>query len=232
MTTAAAANPIQVYPKKSNPAAAISRKPEREYSVYVQNMITMKIPLKMNEIGTMTKQNLERKIVERTEGKCIPEGFIRPDSVHIISYSSGLVDRETITFQVVFDCLVCNPPEGMTVECVTRTITKAGIHAEVVTDKKGYIPLKIFVARDHNYTNKLFSRVKENMKIKVKIIGKRFEFNDPHIVAIASLVDLGNEKPIPTNANKPKIHVLPINANDNIGLDVDLEEEQDAEDEE
>jgi DNA-directed RNA polymerase subunit E'/Rpb7 len=181
-------------------------KPEpAEFGVYVRNMISMKVYLKMREVGKNTKGNLERKVVEKTEGKCIPEGFIRPDSVRILSYSSGVVNLENIEFQVVFECLVCNPVEGMHVDCVVKTITKAGIHGEVVTEK-GYVPLKIFVARDHNYSNKLFGQVKEGQTVKVKIIGKRFELNDPYIVAIASLVDLGKDRKLAPV--KPKIVIL------------------------
>jgi DNA-directed RNA polymerase subunit E'/Rpb7 len=176
-----------------------------EFGVYVRNMISMKVFLKMREVGKNTKGNLERKVVEKTEGKCIPEGFIRPDSVHILSYSSGVVNLENIEFQVVFECLVCNPVEGMHVDCLVKTITKAGIHGEVVTEK-GYVPLKIFVARDHNYLNRLFGQVKEGATVKAKIIGKRFELNDPYIVAIASLVDLGKERR--QAPQKPKIVIL------------------------
>lgn len=187
-----------------------------EFGVYVRNMISMKVYLKMREVGKNTKGNLERKIVEKTEGKCIPEGFIRPDSVRILSYSSGVVNLENIEFQVVFECLVCNPVEGMHVDCVVKTITKAGIHGEVITEK-GYVPLKIFVARDHNYSNKLFGQVKEGATVKAKIIGKRFELNDPYIVAIASLVDLGKTRHVP---QKPKIIIL--NQPDKSGVEEDL----------
>ena len=132
---------IRKPPAKTEPA---------EFGVYVRNMISMKVFLKIREVGRNTKGNLERKIVEKTEGKCIPEGYIRPDSVRVLSYSSGVVNLENIEFQVVFECLVCNPVEGMHVECVVKTITKAGIHGEVVTEK-GYVPLKVFVAVSYTH---------------------------------------------------------------------------------
>lgn len=183
---------------------------KNEYSVYARNMISAKIHLSMREVGDSTKQNLERKIVQRTEGKCIPEGYVRPDSVKIITYSSGVVKMNLIEFQVVFECLICNPVEGQIVECTTKTITKAGIHAEVMTDRK-FIPMKIFVARDHNYANRLFGNITENETISVRIIGKRFELNDPYIVAIASLIDntrgARNAQP-----KRPRITVLGDNA--------------------
>jgi DNA-directed RNA polymerase subunit E'/Rpb7 len=186
------------------------------------NMISTKIHLKISEVGDSTKQNLQRKIVQRTAGKCIPEGYVRPDSVEVITYSSGVIKLNLIEFQVVFSCLICNPSEGHEVECITKTITKAGIHAEVVDENTGFIPMKVFLARDHNYSNSAFSDIKENIKIRVRIIGKRFELNDPYIVAIASLVEgKGNRE----WSMKPRITLL--------GTDVETiqEEEQEQEQE-
>jgi DNA-directed RNA polymerase subunit E'/Rpb7 len=131
--------------------------------------------------------------VKETEGKCIPQGFIRPNSVKIVSYSSGNVHSENVEFTTVFECLVCHPVENMHVECTTKTVTKAGIHAEVITDN-GVVPLTVFIARDHNYTNRDFDKVKENMKIMVRILGIRYELNDPYICAIGMLIDGEGEK--------------------------------------
>ena len=163
------------------------------YGVYVRSLLTMKVSLKITEIGRQVKQNLERKIVKQTEGKCIPQGFIRPNSVRIVSYSSGNVNGDSVEFATVYECLVCHPVENMIVDCTTKTITKAGIHAEVITDEN-VIPLTIFVARDHNYTNRDFDRIKENMNIKVRILGIRYELNDPYICAIGMLVNPNAEK--------------------------------------
>lgn len=208
---------------------------KNEYSVYARNMISMKVHLKMSEVGDSTKLNLERKIVQRTEGKCIPEGYVRPDSVKITTYSSGVIKMNLVEFQVVFECLICNPVEGQTVECTTKSITKAGIHAEVMTDRK-FVPMKIFVARDHNYANRMFGDVKEEETIRVRIIGKRFELNDPYIVAIASLMDAGKGAPnlgmrrqgAPA-PQKPRITVLE-DATENVeDADEYVEPEQDEE---
>jgi hypothetical protein len=148
--------------------------------------------------------------------------------VKIVTYSSGVIKMNLVEFQVVFECLICNPVEGQVVECTTKTITKAGIHAEVMTDRK-FIPMKVFVARDHNYANHMFGDVKEDQTISVRIIGKRFELNDPYIVAIASLVDSGREQSrlaSPTAAQtktaKPRITLL---AEEAINLNLEDEDE-------
>ena len=161
---------------------------DKIFGVYIRSILTQKIVLSINEIGKNIKQNLEQKIVSKNEGKCIAEGFIRPNSVRIISYSSGLVNSENIEFQTVFECMICHPVEGMLIDCTSKTITKAGIHAEVITEND-IVPVTVFIARDHHSTNTYFNSIKENMSIRIKVIGVRFELNDPYICVIGQLLD-------------------------------------------
>ena len=164
-------------------------KDERKiFGVYVQEMLTMKVFLSITEVGQNIKQNLERWISKNTEGRCIPEGFIKPNSVKVVSYSSGTINGDKIEFQTIFECMVCHPVEGMLIECNVKTITKAGVHAEV-NDESGIVPVVVFVARDHHFTDKAFANIKENDKILTKVIGVRFELNDPYICVIAKLAE-------------------------------------------
>jgi DNA-directed RNA polymerase subunit E'/Rpb7 len=157
------------------------------YGVYMRSILNQKVSLLITEIGQNVRQILEQKLIHMNEGKCIREGFIKPGSINIISYSSGLVNSEWIVFETVFDCMVCHPVEGMLIECIVKTITKAGIHAEVV--EHDVVPVVVFVAKDHHNTNKQFNSVTENQKILVRVIGTRFELNDQHISVIAQLLD-------------------------------------------
>lgn len=170
-------------------------KEKKEYSVYIMSMLSKKVVLKITEIGKNIKQNLEKKIKYGIEGKCIAEGFIRPKTVEIVSYSCGLVKDDHIEFQVIYRCLVCNPIKDVEVECKVKNITKAGIHAEVRDDDDN-VPITIFVARDHNYANRLFENVEVDTIVRVKIIGVRFELNDPSITAIAQLLREREEREV------------------------------------
>ena len=161
---------------------------ERIYGVYIRSMLTTKLAVPITSIGKNIKQNLEKVISKRMEGKCIPEGFVKPDSINILTYSSGNVMGQNVEFCTTYECLICNPVEGMIIDCMTKTITKAGIHAEVV-DEKGNIPITIFVARDHHYKNTYFNEIKENEKIQVRVIGVRYELNDTYISVIAKLIE-------------------------------------------
>jgi len=188
---------------------AKKQEPGPIFGVYLKSMITMKVSLTIQEIGKNIKQNLERKISRSTEGKCIAEGFVKIGSVKLFSYSSGVVNGEGIEFQTSFECMVCYPVEGMLIECQTKTVTKAGIHAEVVDDN-GSVPITAFLARDHHFTDRQFASVKENEKITVRVVGIRFELNDPYICVIGKLLDVNKnvEDFGKQPGRKPRINIL------------------------
>jgi DNA-directed RNA polymerase subunit E'/Rpb7 len=178
------------------------KREQKIYGVYNQGVLSKKIHLTIREIGKNIKKILEERVSYIYEGKCIDEGFIKPGSISLVTYSSGVINGEYVEFQVIFDCMICNPVEGMLVECNTKTITKAGIHA-VHTDKDGVSPLTLFIARDHHNTNAYFNSIKEDTNITVKIIGVRYELDDEYICAIASLPS----KTIQRDEKKTKIKI-------------------------
>lgn len=154
-------------------------------ALFSNALITKKIHVNIHNIGSNIKQTLENMIAAEIEGKCIIEGFVKNQSTKIITYSSGLVQGSFVTFEVVYECSICSPVEGMTIHCIAKNITKAGIRAETNDSPS---PVVIFVARDHHYTTPYFSEVKENDNIVVKVIGQRYELNDKYISIIAELV--------------------------------------------
>ena len=88
--------------------------------------------------------------------------------------------------------MLCLPIENMSVTCVIQNITKAGIKAKL--DKYTNSPMIIYISRDHHYDNDLFSKLKEDDEISVKIIGHRFELYDDNISVIAELNENLNQK--------------------------------------
>ena len=154
--------------------------------IYVQSVLNTKIYLDITEIGKNVKQILEKKLVSQVSNKCIPEGYVSSKNINIIQYSAGTLIRNSIVFNVVYECDISHPVEGMRLEAVTKIITKAGIHAEV-KDDDGNIAIVVFIAKDHNNLHSSFHTVEVGDKIQVKVIGIRFELNDPYICVIATL---------------------------------------------
>lgn len=158
-------------------------------SPYLKSMLTIKVSLSITAIGKTIKKNLNDKIRSRIENKCTEHGYIKPDSVSIVNYSSGIVKGDIIDFMVVYECLVCNPVEGLILNATVKTITKAGIHA-IVFDTDGNTPITVFVAREHHHNEEQFGAIRDGVVISVKVVGARFELNDPYVCVIASLETL------------------------------------------
>jgi DNA-directed RNA polymerase subunit E'/Rpb7 len=155
-------------------------------NVYSACQITKNIILPITAIGKNIQQTIENTIARMVEGKCIVEGFVKNDSIKVITYSSGLIKGDNILFDVVFNCQVCYPVSGMLVNCVARNITKAGIRAE--SSEETPSPFVLFIARDHYYSNDYFNSIKENDKFVARIIAQRFELNDKYVSIIAELI--------------------------------------------
>jgi DNA-directed RNA polymerase subunit E'/Rpb7 len=181
------------------------RRETRIYSVYSRCLITRKIVLPITSIGKNLQEVIEENIKANFEGKCVVEGYIKSNSCKIITYSSGTIERgNNILFEVVFECDVCFPVEGMIIQCVAKNITKAGIRAESANDVPS--PVVVFIAKDHHFNVAHFAEIKEGDKINVRVIGQRFELNDKYISIIGELIkekDFTQQKP--KQSAKPKL---------------------------
>lgn len=163
-----------------------SYKAKEPKNVYSRSLITESLLLPISVIGKTLKQILEQTIISMVEGKCIVEGYVKPGSVKVITYSSGIIKGDKVLFEIVYECEVCFPVAGMLLNCVAKNITKAGIRAESADNVPS--PFVLFVARDHYFSNDYFNSVKENDKFIARVIAQRFELNDKYISIIAEIV--------------------------------------------
>jgi DNA-directed RNA polymerase subunit E'/Rpb7 len=175
----------------SSSRIALSSNPSRRTSVagkmslYIKNIISKKLSVPIKYVGTNIAEILEQILSNNFEGKCCIEGYVKRGSVKIITFSSGTISGNCVIFTVVFEYLVCSPPQGMRISCAVKNITNAGILAHV--DEGEYSPLNIFIARDHHYNIPYFSELKESDTIMVRVMGQRFELNDPFVSVIGEL---------------------------------------------
>jgi DNA-directed RNA polymerase subunit E'/Rpb7 len=175
-----------------------SGKKKKIADIYSSALLTRHVSLPIIYVGQNIKETLKSIIINEIEGKCIAEGYIKPDSITIITYSNGVIDGANINFEVIIECSVCNPVEGMNITGIVKNITKAGIRAQFSEENN---PLVIFIARDHNYMSKYFTQIQENEEIKIRVIGQRFELNDTYISIIGELLESKGK-------GKPKIQVV------------------------
>lgn len=177
--------PMEASVAQPNASAVVPKK--KSYGLFMQNVLTRKVNMRFIHIGKNVRELLQKNLIQEMEGKCVVEGYIKTDSLRVINYSAGQLVGDNVQFTVMFECLLCNPVENQRVTVRALNITKAGIRAEAVV-KGNVSPLDVFIARDHNYKNKQFSNIKEGDEFSVRIIGQRYEINDPVISVLGELV--------------------------------------------
>jgi DNA-directed RNA polymerase subunit E'/Rpb7 len=182
---------------------------KKEVGVYMNTLLTRKIQVSFNKIGKNIKEVLEKSVKREIEGKCTVEGYVKSNSVKVLTYSSGVLFENKVEFDVVFECLVCVefdvvfeclvccPVEGMLIKCNVKNKTQAGIRA-VIGSKSGTdeekSPIVVYVTRDHHYNNKYFNAVNENEEITIRVIGQRYELNDEQVSVIGEIVEPKTDK--------------------------------------
>lgn len=172
-------------------------------NVYSPCQITKSVILPMNCVGKNLIQTLENTVSKMIGGICIVEGYVKPNSIKVITYSSGIVKGENIIFEVVFNCEVCYPVAGMNLNCVAKNITKAGIRAE--SDDEQPSPFVLFIARDHYFAGDYFNSIKDNDKFVARVIAQRFELNDKYVSIIGELVPIMREN---KKESKPRLELV------------------------
>tara|TARA_A100001015_G_scaffold318211_1_gene437366 strand:- start:286 stop:1614 length:1329 start_codon:yes stop_codon:yes gene_type:complete len=161
--------------------------PAKKTSIYSREIITKKIVLHIGEIGKNITQIIEKKTKLNYENSCSVDGYIKKDSINIITYSSGNIENGNIEYNVMFECSIFKPVEGMIIfNCIVNNTSRAGIKAST---NETLSPAVIFIAKDHSYNNDYFNSVQEGDSINVKIIGFRYELKDAKISIIGSLVN-------------------------------------------
>jgi DNA-directed RNA polymerase subunit E'/Rpb7 len=195
-------NPQKKRVGKSNGAGNENKKDTQMY-IYSKSLLTRNITLPITIIGRNIKETIENVINDHYEGKCLVEGYIKPKSSKIITFSSGVIAGDNISFEVVFECMICNPVEGMNIMCVAKNITKAGIRAESATEIPS--PIVVFIARDHHFNNNKFINIHEGDMLQIRVIGQRFELNDSYISIIGELINSNTNTEKNTGMKKPRI---------------------------
>ena len=177
------------------------KKSKRKRGIFMKNVLSRRVILPFYSVGSNIRENIKKKLEENLYNKCTKEGYIKNKSIMILSYSSGIIEGDSVIFDVMFECEICHPVEGQLIKCQVKNITRAGIRAVYIT-KDNNSPITIFVARDHHYNNEEFTKITEGQDITIQVIGIRYELNDKSISVLGELHK--------TKTNKPKTKVTII----------------------
>ena len=154
--------------------------------LYHTSLLSRCLLVPISSMGSNIDEVLKDQLTQ-VEGQCLEEGYIKNGSIKLVRYSSGVLKGGFVSIQVVFECDVSNPVPGQSFTCVVEHNTRAGIKGRLDSSEK---PFVVFLARDHHHHIPNFSEIKENEKIKVTVLGQRYEIHDPTISVIAVLADM------------------------------------------
>ena len=168
---------------------------------------------------------LVQKLKDQLEGRCSRHGYVKKESVEILSRSLGYAEKGRFTADILYyikaQGKVLNPPDGFEVEGEVIRKNKMGLY--VVIDDA----IKIMIPRDLHIGNEEFDSIEMGDKIRIEIKKSRFQVNDSYILSVGKFVGrVGAEvAPVPQPAEEEKEEET---MEDSLGTD----EEEDAEEEE
>ncbi len=142
-----------------------------------------------SELNQNINNVILNKLRYKVEGKCLKDGFIRPDSVKIINRAGGIMNPAhfsgDVKFYIKYSADVCHPIQNQIIECIVNMVGKPGVQAYV--ENKDKSPLYIMLSKTHHLNNKYFTTIKEGDKIRVRVVNSEFNFNEEQIRVLAIL---------------------------------------------
>ena len=150
------------------------------------------VNLKPNQLNKHIDTTLRGKIQDDVEGKCMKMGYIRMNSVEIISRSLGKTIQShfngSVSFTIDYIADVCFPVEGDIFHCKVLHVNKMGIILDsVIQDEPS--PINVLLAKQHHMNNDKFDTITVGNKVYIKVIGTRFDAGEEHISVIGILSD-------------------------------------------
>ena len=148
-------------------------------------------PSNLNNIERLIKNKLQKKV----GNKCIKDGYVLSNSIQILKRSIGKINTAffdgSISYNIQYSAKICNPKEGSFIIVDYVDHNKMGILA-----KKNNTPLNIVIPKQLHKNKELFKKIdnllqqQQEIKLKIQIIGKRFEKDDTEIFVIGKLINI------------------------------------------
>ena len=158
-------------------------RPVKDDHLYVPNLIVETVSVKFEHCGRDMEKYFLLYARDQLEGRCIKEGYVRPETTKVITYTSGGIHGTLIEFRVLYMVQVCHPYEGMRLSCTVESVSKIGIRAVV---RKNMNPIVVYLTRELNPLIYMEDYELEQV-IEVSVLGHRFEMKDPFISVLGVL---------------------------------------------
>ena len=156
--------------------------------IYENKILSTTISIKPNELNTINMPEIIlSNLKNRVEGKCMSDGYVKPDSIVIISRSLGAMENRDFTggisYFIKYSALLCSPKEGQVIECIIDTYDDTNCVCYVGDEATS--PVEIYLFRDHYIGNPEYANLKKGNKILVKVLEVHIDFGTPKVLVTA-----------------------------------------------
>jgi DNA-directed RNA polymerase subunit E'/Rpb7 len=180
-------------------------------NIYFNNIVKKKIIVNPKHMGNIDNY-IESYLKTNYEGKCIAEGYVKPDTIKIVRRSIGSITGSRfsgdVTYMVEYSAEICNPVIGNIIECKVKNINKLGLLCN-----NG--PVTVIVGKKFHDNLEDINKIKEGDSINVEIIAKKIQLNKEEIQVVGKIFSNNTT----TNAKK-SIKKTMVNS-DITSIDVD-----------
>lgn len=156
-------------------------------SLWTENQLTHKIYVLPKEIksGVDINELLLKKLQNEVGDKCT-DGYIKKDSIEILTRSIGKVDCARLNscqvYNVTYKALVCDHVEDKIVEGKINQPNNMGAIMQVE-------PLSIVLPKQHHKNIEIFNGLNAGDRVRVKISGSFYGKNDTEINAVGLILE-------------------------------------------
>ena len=157
---------------------------------YFVTHISERVNAKPKELDNNLDRQLAANLKHKLEGKCCRFGYVRPNSVVIVSRTMGEVEgchfNGEITFRVEAIADVCRPVAGDRLLCEVENINRLGLLAKAGENREVHVYAVI-----QQYDNAAFfedPRLKETAKIVVEVVGAKYKLKDTSVMVLGKIV--------------------------------------------
>jgi DNA-directed RNA polymerase subunit E'/Rpb7 len=199
-------------------------------NIFFRSILKQRIIVDAQYLNENLDSYIQDYLRNKVEGKCIHEGYIRPESVRLLKRSVGVLlgSRFTgdMTYEVAYSADVCNPMEGNVYDCTVKLVNKTGILCY-----NG--PLSIVVGRElHENNMEAFNTIKVGDNIKISVIGRKYSLHDKEIKVVGKVHGLDKKNKKAKNVVMEVIKKEEKKEEDENEDDIDDMEIEDSEEEE
>jgi DNA-directed RNA polymerase subunit E'/Rpb7 len=181
-------------------------------NIYFNNIVKKKIIVNPKHMGNIDNY-IESYLKTNYEGKCIAEGYVKPETIKIVRRSIGAITGSRfsgdITYMIEYSAEICNPVIGNVIECKVKNINKLGLLCN-----NG--PITVIVGKKFHDNLEDINKIKEGDSINVEIIAKKIQLNKEEIQVVGKIFSNN----ISTTSSKKSIKKTMVNS-DITSIDVD-----------